>query len=84
MSGFIENKSEISLTKKETLAVVGLYDEADNFVDVSRMYSDQAFSVKTNASTSFDIGGEPLLPEMGEKADYAKVEAVGIKNMRDY
>ena len=84
VSGLIENKSDLNFNEKETMAIVGLYDKADKFVGVSGMYSYQAISVKANASTSFEIGGEPLPPEMGQKADYAKVEAVGTKNMGDY
>lgn len=85
VTGFLKNESDTNFAEDDTSAVIGLYDEDDNFIAAESMYQDQGFSIDANDETSFDIaGGSPLPPEIGEKVDRAEVKAIGIENMDDY
>lgn len=82
VTGFFENESDISFDEEETEAIIGLYDEDDNFLAAEMLYSEQEFSIDANDETSFEIGGgSPLPPEVGEKIDHAEVKAVGDNSM---
>lgn len=85
VTGYFENDSDVNLSEEDTNAIIGLYDEDDNFLAAEGMYVDQKFSIEANDETSFEIGGgSPLPPELKEKVDHAEVKAIGIENMDDY
>src|SRR5699024_5908087 len=48
VTGFLENESDIDFNDEETTAVIGLYDEDDNFLAAESMYMDQEFSIDAN------------------------------------
>jgi len=80
VTGFFENESDIDFNNEETTAIMGLYDENDNFLAAESMYMGQEFSIDANNETSFEVGGgSPLPPEIGEKVDHAEVKAIGTK-----
>lgn len=84
VTGFLKNESDINLNNDDTTAIMGLYDEDENFLAAEAMYQGQEFSIEANGEASFEVGGGPLPPEVGEEVDHAKVKAIGIENMDDY
>lgn len=84
VTGFLENESDVDFSKDDTSAIIGLYDEDDNFLAAESMYIDQEFSIDAKGETSFEVGGGSPLPSVvGEKIKRAEVKAIGIENIDD-